>query len=178
MFSTSARTFSTLARWLSTWAWALSRSAVAALSLGLEDVGLDPRDQLAPADRRVEVDEDFLDLAGHLAADLDGGDGRQGAGGRDGGHDGAAVHRRRPEAGRRRAVRRDDVPRRREGGQDPDAHQQESAPPPHTLHCRTRPVRPHHLGREPGRGVFAGPGGALRAADDPVEDRRARPGSR
>jgi hypothetical protein len=32
VFSTSARTF-TLARWLSTCAWALSKSAVAALSL-------------------------------------------------------------------------------------------------------------------------------------------------
>ena len=67
-FSTSARTFSTLARWLSTWAWALSRSAVAALTLAWKtSVSIRAMSWLL-ADRGVEVDEDFADLAGDLAA--------------------------------------------------------------------------------------------------------------
>ena len=145
------------------------------VDLRLEDIGIDPGDQLVATDGGVEIHQDLADLAGHLAADLHGRDGRQGAGRRYRGDDRAAIHRRRPEARHRGAAGREDIPRRGEGRQDPQGDQQTYATPPHAPHCRTqphshdtfdasgqggvrRPEIPSTDGRRPGRGWRARPG--------------------
>jgi hypothetical protein len=75
------------------------------LGLGLADLGLealrvDPSNDLALSDRRVEVGVQLLDQAGDLGADLDLHDGVERPGGGDGGHEIASIHRCRP-VGRR-----------------------------------------------------------------------------
>ncbi len=51
--------------------------------LGVEDVGIDLGQQLAPLDDRVEVDVNLSDLTGYLGAYGDGHDGRRGSAGGD-----------------------------------------------------------------------------------------------
>ena len=110
----------------------------------LEGLGVEPRDELALLDRRVEVGEELLDLAAHLRADLHLRDRRDGARGGDGGLQRPALQRRRAEASAR--VRRSPDPPRRAGGQR-QQHHRDASPAERLaidLHCpdfRQRPVR-------------------------------------
>src|SRR5207237_7905431 len=58
---------------------------------GRQDLGIDPRDDLALLDHGVEIDEELLDLTRDLATDLDGDDGVEVARGGHGGGEGPAL---------------------------------------------------------------------------------------
>src|SRR5262249_53112700 len=126
------------------------------VDLGLEDIRVDPSDDLVFLDDRVEVDLELLDLSGNLAADLDDDDGVEVAGGRDRGGEGASLNARGAVLGRAAAALRVEIGEDASTGQqrydddryDPSHHWLDAA----TFRSVSRPSAPADRAIQPGQG--------------------------